>query len=327
MGAFEDYINGSWQGLKRGVTEAPRNLLDSWKPGLVEGIKSYDSAITGTDLPYYGDDEISAAREQFDKQPRSNTSRLVDLIGNITPGAAASKAAPVAVRAGETVLGAGPVATRAVKVLDKDPITGKGIFEVFDDAGASMGRRRAMSEEDAVAGHQRMQDAQASRAANPQPEPIEPHQDEVAAAAPKPQRNNWRIFRGEPQTDDGYLYHVSSYPNARNILQEGLQPGYGGSTFSGGAYEGYSKGKAFVTDPEGVDFWKNRVEAYLQHNNDKAPALATLRIPKNKVTDLQIDELGTRDAYANAYYSTKPILSVSNPLAGLNELYRNREEQ
>lgn len=108
MGAFEDYINGSLQGLKRGVTEAPRNLLDSWKPGLVEGIKSYDSAITGTDLPYYGDDEISAAREQFDKQPRSNTSRLVDLIGNYMPGMAASKAAPVAVRAGETVLGAGP---------------------------------------------------------------------------------------------------------------------------------------------------------------------------------------------------------------------------
>jgi len=36
--------------------------------------------MTGADTPYYGDDEISAAREQFDKQPRSNTSRLSELL-------------------------------------------------------------------------------------------------------------------------------------------------------------------------------------------------------------------------------------------------------
>jgi hypothetical protein len=52
------------------------------------GIQSYDGAITGTDLPYYGDDEISAAREYFDRQPRSNTSRLVDIISSYMGGAA-----------------------------------------------------------------------------------------------------------------------------------------------------------------------------------------------------------------------------------------------
>lgn len=51
------------------------------------GIESYDGALTGTNLPYYGDDEIAAAREYFDRQPRSSTSRLIDLIGNAMPGA------------------------------------------------------------------------------------------------------------------------------------------------------------------------------------------------------------------------------------------------
>jgi hypothetical protein len=52
------------------------------------GIQSYDGALTGTDLPYYGDDEISAARAYFDRQPRSNTSRLIDIIGSYMSGAA-----------------------------------------------------------------------------------------------------------------------------------------------------------------------------------------------------------------------------------------------
>src|SRR3954468_9268498 len=99
MGAFEDYMSGSFQGLARGARELPENIANWARPAAQEGIKGYDGALTGTDLPYYGDDEISAAREQFDRQPRSNTSRLVDLIGNYMPGAVASKAAPVALRA------------------------------------------------------------------------------------------------------------------------------------------------------------------------------------------------------------------------------------
>jgi hypothetical protein len=64
------------------------------------GIESYDGAITGSNLPYYGDDEISAAREYFDRKPRSNTSRLVDLIGSYMAGAATGpKAVQAAARA------------------------------------------------------------------------------------------------------------------------------------------------------------------------------------------------------------------------------------
>ena len=65
-------------------------------PFAEDGVRSYDGAITGADTPYYGDDEISAAREYFDREPRSSTSRLIDLIGNAAPGAATGpKAAAV----------------------------------------------------------------------------------------------------------------------------------------------------------------------------------------------------------------------------------------
>ena len=123
MGAFEDYINGSFQGLARGARELPENITNWARPAAQEGIKGYDGALTGTDLPYYGDDEISAAKEYFDRKPRSNTSRLVDLVGNYMPGAVASKAAPVAVQAGETVLGAGPAFKQRVAetALDMAP--------------------------------------------------------------------------------------------------------------------------------------------------------------------------------------------------------------
>jgi hypothetical protein len=49
-------------------------------PFAQDGLKTLNGVMTGNDTPYYGDDEISAAREQFDKQPRSNTSRLSELL-------------------------------------------------------------------------------------------------------------------------------------------------------------------------------------------------------------------------------------------------------
>src|SRR3954471_22590136 len=45
-----------------------------------DGIKTLNGVMTGYDTPYYGDDEISAAREQFDREPRSNISRLSELL-------------------------------------------------------------------------------------------------------------------------------------------------------------------------------------------------------------------------------------------------------
>lgn len=63
-----------------------------------DGITEYNGAITGYDTPYYGDDEISAAREYFDRKPRSNFSRLTDLVGNYMYGAATGPKAADAVR-------------------------------------------------------------------------------------------------------------------------------------------------------------------------------------------------------------------------------------
>jgi hypothetical protein len=57
-------------------------------PFAEDGIRTYGGAVSGADTPYYGDDEISAAREQFDRVPRSNTSRLSELLMSAMPGSA-----------------------------------------------------------------------------------------------------------------------------------------------------------------------------------------------------------------------------------------------
>jgi hypothetical protein len=66
-----------------------------------DGLKTLNGVMTGYDTPYYGDDEISAAREQFDREPRSTTSRLSELL-RYMPGAGwappAAKAAQQAVK-------------------------------------------------------------------------------------------------------------------------------------------------------------------------------------------------------------------------------------
>lgn len=95
---MSDYINGLAEYFRR----SGRNLADMpgdaynalagvansvpHLPFAQDGISEYSGAVSGYDTPYYGDDEISAAREYFDRQPRSNTSRLADLIGNAAPG-------------------------------------------------------------------------------------------------------------------------------------------------------------------------------------------------------------------------------------------------
>lgn len=93
LNGLAEYLRRSGRNLAAVPGDAYSALADvaSGVPHLAfaeDGIRSYGGAVTGADTPYYGDDEISAAREQFDKQPRSNTSRLIDLIGNAAPGAA-----------------------------------------------------------------------------------------------------------------------------------------------------------------------------------------------------------------------------------------------
>lgn len=99
----DGYLNGIGEYLRRSgrnLAELPEQLSDNLSgitgragnaladvansvphvPFAQDGLKSLNGVMTGYDTPYYGDDEISAAREQFDREPRSNTSRLSELL-------------------------------------------------------------------------------------------------------------------------------------------------------------------------------------------------------------------------------------------------------
>jgi hypothetical protein len=109
---------------------------------------------------------------------------------------------------------------------------------------------------------------------------------------------------GEAFDPDGYLYHVTTEKNASAILKTGLAPGKPASMSN---YAEYSKGKAFLTDRDGVSFWRERIEAHARHGSDKEPKLAILRIPREAAGELLADTVGSKDAGAKAFYSEKPI--------------------
>lgn len=73
-------------------------------PFAQDGIKTLNGVMTGYDTPYYGDDEISAAREQFDREPRPTTSRLSELLRYMPGGGWAPPAAKAAQQAVKSVV-------------------------------------------------------------------------------------------------------------------------------------------------------------------------------------------------------------------------------
>jgi hypothetical protein len=107
------------------------------------------------------------------------------------------------------------------------------------------------------------------------------------------------------ETDDDYLYHVTSTEHVATIKKHGLHPGKS-PTFTN--YAGHSKGKIFLTDRKGVPYWKDRVQQHLFHNSDNPHDVAVFRVHKSRVKDLQKDELGSEDSRTNSYYTHKPIL-------------------
>lgn len=132
-----------------------------------------------------------------------------------------------------------------------------------------------------------------------------------AAPSPKPPKRvrfkdvpeqEWQQFDNTAGPDD-YVYHVTHSKAAPSIKRDGLQPSAGGSLFKHGGYGEYSKGKAFVTDRDGVSFWADRVGQQLEHQFDNPPRLKVLRLPKAEAKGLEIDELGTKDAGAKAFFS------------------------
>jgi hypothetical protein len=88
-----EYLRRSGRNLADGANDTYNALASVANsvphlPFAQDGISEYNGALTGADVPYYGDDEISAAREYFDRQPRSNTSRLSELLSSAMPGKA-----------------------------------------------------------------------------------------------------------------------------------------------------------------------------------------------------------------------------------------------
>lgn len=107
-------------------------------------------------------------------------------------------------------------------------------------------------------------------------------------------------------SDDDFLYHVTSAARVEEILGNGLTPN-APFTIQGGAYQNYSRGKLFLTERSGVDYWKHRIEQHLFHAHDDPPEVAVIRVPRALVGRLQPDELGTRDSDRLAYYTESPI--------------------
>lgn len=124
--------------------------------------------------------------------------------------------------------------------------------------------------------------------------------------APEQHPSNYR--NGEP---DEYYYHVTTKDKVESILRHGIKPNMP-ATFSN--YSSTSKGKVFLTDRDGVDFWMERVELHISlskdYDEDEDPAndIVVLRIPKNDVkAKLSVDEMGSKDSGANAWCSTQLI--------------------
>jgi len=115
---------------------------------------------------------------------------------------------------------------------------------------------------------------------------------------------------------DDYYYHVTSKDAAQGILKSGLKPGKP-ALFTN--YSARTKGRVFLADKNGVDFWMEHVELHLfankDYDEDEDPAddVVVLRIPKSEVTaKLSVDKEGTDDSRANAWYATSIVESMKD---------------
>lgn len=215
---------------------------------------------------------------------------------------------------------------KAIDTGKRSPFNGKPVFSVVDAAGNELLKIHVADTADQAL--QLARDLPAKRAANAnQPQP-QPTYDILTPKAAKEPRSAWKMHRGETDRlagPDEFFYHVTTHSNARAILRDGLVPG--NAQMFGGAYAGHSKGRVFLTDRDGVNFWKKKVEAQLHHKFDNPPAVAVVRIPKSKVLGAVADEIGTKDASANAYFVEGKTLFKRGDEGGLPaEPFKQRAE-
>lgn len=199
-------------------------------------------------------------------------------------------------------------AFHAVPTGKVSPITRKQIFDIFDDSGKKItSMHTAGTAEEAAAQAERAEMMRAnpikSMAVQPAPSVAAPK------VAPKP-KSSWSVVKGEQfsnlDSPDDYLYHVTTAPAARSIAAEGLMPG--ASQAFGSSYAGHSRGRVFLTDRNGVSFWRDRIEQNLELAQRNPPKVVVMKIPRSAVPEgLQVDKAGTADARAPAWYFTGKI--------------------
>lgn len=107
-------------------------------------------------------------------------------------------------------------------------------------------------------------------------------------------------FKRNPIED--YLYHVTYYSRLASISTRGLKPNQSRS-IGNEVYDFHRKRRVFLTTGEGVFFWHSRAEAFAEHNSDNVIedglvpiVLRVLRSTIEEDNDLELDEIGTRDA-------------------------------
>ena len=104
-----------------------------------------------------------------------------------------------------------------------------------------------------------------------------------------------------------HLYHVTFLHSLDSIASRGLRPG-AGQTFGGG-YAGHSRGRVFLTEWDGVSFWMSKYEDMAHHHTDNPEegwVPVCLKV-STRGLDLEPDPAGSRDAYADSYFTTESI--------------------
>ena len=128
---------------------------------------------------------------------------------------------------------------------------------------------------------------------------------ESVANQKKDTGSSWEIAPdqvGEDYEDtqpDDFYYHVTLKSAVPSILKSGLGPGHAGR------YSNARSSKVYVSDRDGVQFWRRYV---MRGSFKPGDSLVILRIPKKKVkTPLEVDDNGQADSGSSAWSATQVI--------------------
>lgn len=119
---------------------------------------------------------------------------------------------------------------------------------------------------------------------------------------------------------DDYYYHITLAPYVDNILANGLHINKKATVSN---YREHSRGKIFLCDIGVVDWWKYNIEqhAFHQYDDEQFHKVSVLKIKKDKLTEVYVDEIGSEDSRGNCYYVTKNIP------ANVIEVHEKNEEK